>query len=112
MITYTPDKWVCITVPFGHKILCGDAGSYLYGQSWRMNSGVKGVSEHGDSYYVEGFSGSLYDCRKNSYGMNIESASVLSQLSQKSPDVKMLTFEETIAYFEKLMNEKDIDIDS
>ena len=57
MSTYTPDSWVIVKIQsekYGtlHKVLAGWSGSYLYGASWKMSSGIitfednsKGVPE-------------------------------------------------------------------
>lgn len=73
MNEYNPDKWVMLKIcsPGSrvYKILAGWGGSYLYGQSWKLNSGVTKVEEDGDYYLFSGYSGSVYRCHKRAYGM-------------------------------------------
>ncbi len=85
MAEYTPDRWVMlkITPPnnkFYYKIFASWSGSYLYGASWKLNSGVTRVEMLNDTYKFHGFSGSVYVCHKNSYGTTNYGASVLSNL--------------------------------
>ena len=74
MSTYHPDTWVMIK--FMHKgspiykILAGWGGSYLHGQSWKLNSGVTSVTEDDTHYHFKGASGSVYICHKRSYGFS------------------------------------------
>lgn len=68
-MTYTPDSWVIlhINTPEGdvlHKVLAGWSGSYLYGASWKINSGITKIEEHEDHYSIYGYSGSVYLCHK------------------------------------------------
>lgn len=82
MSTYTPDTWVMIK--FNHKgediykILAGWSGSYLYGSSWKLNSGVTKVEVDGDYYLFHGSSGSVYQCHKNCYGFSGYTSQVYS----------------------------------
>jgi len=85
-----PDKWVVIKIssadaPPIYKVLGSWYGGYLYGNSWRMNSGIERVvkaSKH--TFLFHGFSGSCYECRINNYGMHLESSGVVESL-KKSP---------------------------
>jgi hypothetical protein len=73
MTTYNPDKFVVLkfTTPkyTVYKVLGSWGGSYLHGQSWKLNSGVTKVELDGDYYLFSGYSGSVYRCHKSSYGM-------------------------------------------
>lgn len=79
---YNPDKWIILKIKGSskviYKVLAGWSGSYLDGQSWKINSGIVKVSQEGDFYLFEGHSGSVYKCHKNSYGTNTISGGVLS----------------------------------
>jgi len=66
MSEYTPDRWVVLkikegkgTFPF-YKVLGGWSGSYIYGDSWRMNSGITSVFERENTVDFYGESGSMY----------------------------------------------------
>ncbi len=53
-------------------------GGYLHGDDWRMNSGIEKVESTEDSFLITGYSGSVYECGKNAYGINAYGASILS----------------------------------
>jgi hypothetical protein len=67
-IKCTPERWVILKVPNGHKVYGTWAGGYLDGDSWKMNSGIKEVEEDENYYYFIGYSGSCYACNKKGYG--------------------------------------------
>lgn len=73
-IDYTPDRWVVIRVynedtgEHLDRVLAGWIGGYLYGDSWRINSGIEKIEELEDSYLFHGYTGSVYQCFKTRYG--------------------------------------------
>jgi hypothetical protein len=85
-MNYNPSRWLLIKIngptPV-YKVFATWGGGYLDGDSWRMNSGVIGVTEDKDFYYFEGHSGSIYQCRKTSYGCTGYGTSVLGQLVKR-----------------------------
>ena len=97
MSTYTPDTWVMLKLTYKdkpiYKILAGWGGSYLYGASWKLNSGVTKVEDDGDAYSFHGSSGSVYYCRKNCYGLSGYTASVLDSFYKQYEDNKDLVIE-------------------
>lgn len=90
MSTYTPDHWVMLKITYKgeptYKILAGWGGSYLYGASWKLNSGVTRVEDNGDFYSFYGYSGSVYECRKNSYGLSGYTAGILDSFYKQAED--------------------------
>ena len=74
MSEYIPDRWVMLKISDPnttcYKILAGWGGSYLHGQSWKLNSGVTKVEKEGDYLLFSGYSGSVYKCHtsEGSYG--------------------------------------------
>lgn len=70
---YAPDKWMLIKVggtdPH-YRVFGSWYGSYLDGDAWRLNSGVKSVEQDENYYYFYGHSGSVYRCMKGAYGAN------------------------------------------
>ncbi len=65
MNTYTPDNWVIVRVKWDkahYRVLAGWTGGYLYGNSWRINSGIVRHEKKGDYYYFYGETGSCYKC--------------------------------------------------
>jgi hypothetical protein len=69
----TPDKWVILELLNNgqtvHKVFASWMGGYLDGDSWKLNSGIKSVTEDEDFYYINGYSGSTYKCDKKGYGI-------------------------------------------
>tara|TARA_B110000977_G_scaffold145660_1_gene184799 strand:+ start:1478 stop:1819 length:342 start_codon:yes stop_codon:yes gene_type:complete len=86
MSEYTPDSWVVLKVKEGkgtfpfYKVLAGWSGGYLYGSSWRMNSGITLVFNREDEIHFHGESGSLYRCPKGAYGLKMSTAGVYKNL--------------------------------
>ena len=79
-----PDRWQIVLVQTEdskiYKVFGTWGGSYLHGQSWRMNSGIVKVTEDDKCYYFHGYSGSVYECYKNSYGSFLYGDSILAQM--------------------------------
>ena len=71
MSTYTPDSWVIVKIQsetYGtlHKVLAGWSGSYLYGASWKLSSGIVTFEDKGEHYESLQDSGSTYVLHKSS----------------------------------------------
>ena len=92
---YTPDNWVVLKITntkrsgntgYGrteevlYKVLAGWSGSYLNGNSWRINSGITLVFDREDELHFHGESGSLYRCPKGAYGLKMSTAGVYKNL--------------------------------
>jgi hypothetical protein len=86
MATYTPDAWVILKITPNdgephHKVLAGWSGSYTYGASWKLNSGITKITYQSTAtmewYDIEGHSGSVYRCGKSKERMSAYMASVL-----------------------------------
>ena len=94
MSNYNPDNWVVIKMDGDdphYRVLAGWSGGYLYGNSWRMNSGITRVEDAGDCYKFYGSSGSYYSCDKESYCIRMNNAHIWAQLQEQHGDkVKML----------------------
>lgn len=97
MREYTPDHWVMLKLTHKgkpiYKILAGWGGSYLYGASWKLNSGVTRVEDDGDAYLFHGSSGSVYVCRKNCYGLSGYTASILDSFYKQAEDNEDVSIE-------------------
>lgn len=83
MNTCTPDGWKLIKINCGDEILYKVFGSwiggYLYGDAWRLNSGITHWEEDDKCYRFYGYSGSCYECRKESNRISAYNASVLAK---------------------------------
>jgi hypothetical protein len=78
--TYTPDRWVIVTVKTPteeyHKVLASWYGGYTGSNVWKLSSGNKRAIERSDHWEFPQSSGSTYICYKNRYGMSIYTASI------------------------------------
>ena len=88
MSEYTPDKWLIVKITNDmneshYRVFASWYGGYLGSDSWQMNSGITKVAENDRYYDFEGTSGSVYNCRKGSYGANNYGSNVLSGLIEK-----------------------------
>ena len=89
MSEYTPDKWLLLKITNDkneshYRVFATWNGGYLGSDSWQMNSGITKVTENTDYYFFEGASGSLYICRKGSYGSTAYGESVLFEYIEKA----------------------------
>lgn len=79
---HTPDYWCVLKINGNdphYRVFATWSGSYLYGSSWRMNSGIVRVEEVGDHFNFYGSSGSVYHCHKEMYGCHVESHGLLNE---------------------------------
>ncbi len=98
MNEYTCDNWVVIKMKGDdphYRVLAGTSGGYLYGDSWRMNSGITKVEEKETLYYFYGSSGSSYRCNKESYMLRMNTAHIWDQLQQIHGDKVEMMPEDT-----------------
>ena len=83
MNTYNPDNWVIVhiggTDPH-YRVLCGWHGGYLNGDSWKLSSGIEGVSDCGTYWSMPQTSGSVYHLFKGSEHISGITAGVLATL--------------------------------
>lgn len=76
-----------------YKILAGWSGSYLYGASWKLNSGVTKVEQDGDYFLFHGHSGSVYRCHKACYGFSGYTAGIYQTFVDDYKDTEGLELE-------------------
>jgi hypothetical protein len=98
MNEYTCDNWVVIKMKGDephYRLLVGTSGGYLDGDSWRMNSGIERVERIGDYYAFHGFSGSVYECHVDSYGLRMNNSHIYTQLSEHYSEMITLMDEST-----------------
>ena len=93
MSDYVPDKWVILKVKGKeetlYKVFACWYGGYGGSDSWQMNSGIKAISESKDYWLFEGFSGSVYKCFKQNYGMHTYGSGILNDIINKSEEVEV-----------------------
>lgn len=71
MSLYTPDAWHILKIegykdesePI-YKVLAGWYGGFAGSDSWKLNSGITKITDCGDHYDIDGYSGSTYRCHK------------------------------------------------
>ena len=87
MSEYIPDNWVVVKIPtaltasgYYYKVLAGWSGSYLYGDSWRVNSGITECVREEPYYLFYGSSGSCYKCHENRYGLRMSNSGVFNDM--------------------------------
>ncbi len=95
----TPDSWVVLKIATEtgviYKVLAGWSGGYLDGDSWRLNSGINIIFEREDSVDFYGNSGSLYHCRKDSYGLKMGTAGIYNDMVSRFSDAVEMMPEDT-----------------
>jgi hypothetical protein len=87
MSEYCPDNWVIVKIPtkrteagYYYKVLAGWSGSYLYGDSWRLNSGITECVREEPYFLFYGSSGSCYKCHEDRYGLRVNNGFVYNDL--------------------------------
>ena len=88
MSTYTPDSWVIVKIQYEkygttYKVLAGWAGSYLYGTSWKLSSGIVTFEDKGKYYESLQDSGSTYTLYKSSERMSAIMASTFASFEEQ-----------------------------
>ena len=99
MSDYIPDSWVVLKITTDYdlmyKVLAGWSGGYLTGDSWRLNSGIDIVFEREDQVDFYGNSGSLYICRKGTYGLGMGTSGIYNDLVSRFGDAVEMMPEDT-----------------
>jgi len=87
---YTPHRWVMLHLgtdtQSSYKILAGWYGGYLDGDSWKLNSGCTKVESAGDYLMFTGYSGSIYRCHKEAYGLSSYTSQILEGFRERIKD--------------------------
>lgn len=103
---YNPDTWAILSMKESsgntlYKVAAGWAGSYAYGASWKVNSGIERIQEDEYSYSFFGYSGSIYVCRKSGYGLHWYAQGIidgfLNNPESVKHELKLLTESEAIS---------------
>lgn len=86
---YTPHGWSIIKHAHDkgtdYYVFASWSGSYLYGDSWKRNSGITKVEEDGNDYLFHGYTGSVYRCSKDSEGrITAYNSGILNQICKDS----------------------------
>lgn len=89
MSEYNPDRWVVLrmTTPkyVLYKVFAGWYGGFAQGDNWKLNSGITKVEQREDGCLLfHGYSGSVYVCHPNNYGMSGYMTSVLDSFQNSA----------------------------
>lgn len=88
-----PHKWVVLKIQSAeetfYKVLGSWHGGYLYGDSWRLNSGICKAEKADGCTIFHGYSGSRYLVHDNNYGTHLESEGVIQQMQQAGNGVSV-----------------------
>ena len=110
---YTPDSWVIVKIESEqhgtiYKVLAGWSGSYLYGDSWKLSSGIVTFVDTGSYYESLQDSGSVYMLYKSSERMSSIMAQTLSsfelQLQGTNVTIEVVKVQEVQKYLRKEPN--------
>ena len=90
---YTPDSWVIVKIQYEkyetiYKVLAGWSGSYLYGASWKLSSGIVTFEDKGKYYESLQDSGSTYVLYKSSERMSAIMASTFATFASFEEQLK------------------------
>lgn len=73
LISENPENFVIIKITHEgnshYRVFGSWRGGYLDGDRWKMNSGISEIDEDDENYFFIGYSGSVYKCKKNRYGI-------------------------------------------
>lgn len=90
MSTYNPDRWMVVSITNNakthYRVFGSWGGGYLNGDSWKLNSGITKATLVDGVYHFEGSSGSVYECRKRSYGATGYTWGVLDGMIKRAAD--------------------------
>lgn len=100
---YRPDSWSVLEIKTEdqtiHKIIVGFVGGYLYGDSWRINSGIVSIEETDKLYIVHGVSKSVYLLSKHCEGVRGYAAIIAASLLTPSEGVKVVQMKDIIGNY-------------
>lgn len=92
----SPDRWVIVQFDNCVKKVFATWYGGLTGSScWNLNSGVKSIEKKDKFYYITGYSGSVYKCHEEAYGLSVYGAGILYGW-QKEIEIEILDFEKII----------------
>ena len=86
---YCADTWVILKIisedyPDGvYKLLCTFRGGYLYGDEWRISSGITNIQTEADHYIITNESGSIYKCYKGAECLSSLTSSIYEKFKKE-----------------------------
>ena len=103
MDEYTPDLWVIVDTGICKKVFASWHGGYLSGASWKLSSGTKEIIDNDLYWTLPQESGRVYNLVKDSVGTGGWTGSVLQQILEQHPAMKVITI--TNGEFTEVQNE-------
>ena len=106
--TTIPNSWVLISLgkPNQYKIFGSWIGGYLSGDSWRLNSGIKSSTLENNVFIVKGYSGSVYHCGTNNYGVaGSYNQGILEGLMKDYPILELISEAEAMVILNGFISE-------
>ena len=112
-ITYNPDHWIIIRIDSKehssvYKVLATWTGSYLWGSSWKISSGVEGIEDKNDHWRLPQSSGSVYNLKKGNETIDSLASSILHRYQRDAEEsnglfsIKRVMFEEFVKDFKAI----------
>lgn len=103
MTDYYPDKFLLVEIEYQEetlmKVFGTWAGGYATGDSWKLNSGISGVTADDDTIHFSGYSGSIYHCHPDMYGSVMSVYGVILNMVEKATvPARIFTEEEMLTY--------------
>ena len=91
MSDYSPDRWVVVKIVTAkerlYKVFASWSGGYGGSDSWKMNSGITHATLVDGRWEFAGYSGSVYSCHKESYGVSGYNGNVLQNFINKATEI-------------------------
>ena len=91
MSDYSPDRWLIVKIVTPkerlYKVFASWSGGYGGSDSWKMNSGITRASLVDDRWEFDGYSGSVYSCHRESYGVSGYNGNVLQNFINKATEI-------------------------
>jgi len=85
-----PNRWIILKLEDIYKVFAMWSGGYLDPDAWQLNSGIKSVEDAGEFWLFNGFSGSVYQCRKDGYGTTGSGGMIVSSWMQQDPNIEIM----------------------
>lgn len=92
--SYTPDRFVIVRITEKdstpvYKVYASWKGGYLGGDSWRLSSEIKSVTQDIGGTQIHTISPSVYHVHSHSYGMTMFGSSVYSDFVERLKEIEV-----------------------
>lgn len=114
MREYTPDSWRLVVIESPehgkiYKVLASWYGGFTQGDSWKLSSGIEGVTKEGNLYVMPQSSGSVYNCYEGAEHVSSIMGGVYSSFARQLEEsgrgtIRMLKMSEFLETRKELPN--------